>query len=141
MFGIEEKHMNEYEEAYRVLHDGVTSAMEELHHKRWRKAEAILGDARKNAENCLCHDEQPIETEALSVPIDELGLPVHEYHILQRAGLCNLADVIALGPEGLRRQRNCGPKAYRIILEKLAEAGFEITDEWRDWQDKRPVRP
>ena len=125
--------MDEYQKAYHILYNGVMSAINELNQQPTCKAGQILLDSIRDAESCICNKDERVDqtgNPALLVPIEELGLPVHEYHILQRAKLHNLAELIALGPAELRKQRNCGEKAYRIIMEKLEEAGFELTDEW-----------
>ena len=130
--------MDNYQEAYFILLDGVITAITELDRKRWGFARDKLADAKKDAENCFTRDEPATDNEALLIPIQELDLPVHEYHVLRYARLRNLAEVIELGPKKLRKLRNCGKQSYQIILEKLADSGFELTDDWWYWLNRKP---
>ena len=59
-------------------------------------------------------------------------LPVHEYHILQRAGYVTVADVTDADPRDIRKLRNCGRNAYSIIVEALQKYNIDVS-RWQEW--------
>lgn len=66
------------------------------------------------------------------IPIEDMLLPVHEYHILQRAGYVTVADVTDADPRDIRKLRNCGRNAYSIIVEALQKYNIDVS-RWQEW--------
>ena len=71
-----------------------------------------------------------------SISIEEMRLPEHEYHILSRGGFKTVADVVNAGPKIIRRQRNCGKRAFQIIMSKLEKYDVDLTA-WQEWVDRK----
>ena len=71
-----------------------------------------------------------------SISIEEMMLPEHEYHILSRGGFKTVADVVNAGPKIIRRQRNCGKRAFQIIMSKLEKCDVDLTA-WQEWVDRK----
>lgn len=62
-------------------------------------------------------------------PIEELGLSVRPYNVLNRAGCKTVKDIIKFTIDKLRNLRNMGIHSEAEILEKLHQCGYKLEGE------------
>lgn len=62
--------------------------------------------------------------------IQELELSVRSYNCLKRAGINTLGDLIKMTPEQLVNVRNLGKKSLDEIIQKLADLGYPLADNY-----------
>jgi DNA-directed RNA polymerase subunit alpha len=70
---------------------------------------------------------QPVNNEAVEMPIENLDLTVRVFNSLKRTGITTVGDVLELldkGEEAILAIRNFGEKSLVELKEKLAEKGF-----------------
>jgi carbon monoxide dehydrogenase subunit G len=63
---------------------------------------------------------------ALSLPIEDLQLPVRAYNSLRREGIHTVRDLSARNEADLRAIANLGPQSINEIKQKLAERGLGL---------------
>lgn len=66
----------------------------------------------------------------LSMPIEELDLTVRSYNCLKRAGVQTVQELTERTENELAKIRNLGKKSFNEILDKLAERGLQLKDEY-----------
>lgn len=71
-----------------------------------------------------------------NIPIEKIGLPERVCNILLRKGCKTIADIIKIGPEKIRKTRNCDRKSYISIIDALERNGVNVT-EWSQFIDKK----
>lgn len=100
--------------------------------------EFYAGQGRRNMFSRIeDSDFDYVDSDFRDLTIEDMDLPVHEYHILLRAGFQTVNDVIHAGPLKVRCQRNCGKKAFVTIMNKLREYGVDVHD-WKQWINDKP---
>lgn len=65
---------------------------------------------------------------ALSLPIEELQLPIRSYNSLRRDGVHTVGDLAARTPQDLLAIENIGPASVEEIRQKLAGRGLSLSD-------------
>jgi carbon monoxide dehydrogenase subunit G len=64
----------------------------------------------------------------LSLPIEELNLPLRAYNSLRREGVHTVADLVARTPSELLAIDNIGPASVEEIRQRLAERGLALSE-------------
>ena len=67
----------------------------------------------------------PLDRSSLETPLVALGLSTRLLNALRSAGLETLAEVMALGPEGIAAVRNVGRASIRELCDRVAELALE----------------
>jgi DNA-directed RNA polymerase subunit alpha len=60
--------------------------------------------------------------------IEELDLSVRSFNCLKRAGINNVADLIAKTEDEMMKVRNLGRKSLEEVINKLASLGYTLRD-------------
>ena len=66
-------------------------------------------------------DRADIKLDCPDITLEDLDLSVRSYCCLKRIGVKTAADIIKLGPEGLRNVRNLGHNAYIEVVNAIRE--------------------
>jgi DNA-directed RNA polymerase alpha subunit len=69
-----------------------------------------------------------------------VGVPRRCLWYLAAAGAASLADVARLGPDGLEKTRNVGPKSIRELKALLLNSGVTLGDSWGEWEARQEAR-
>ena len=64
----------------------------------------------------------------LEMTIEELDLSVRSFNCLKRAGINNVADLIAKTEDEMMKVRNLGRKSLEEVINKLASLGYTLRD-------------
>ncbi len=70
--------------------------------------------------------EESAELKRLTGRIDELGLSARSYNCLDRSSIKYIGEIVLMSQNDLKNVKNLGKKSYEEIVEKLAEAGFDV---------------
>lgn len=120
------------QDAWCILTQGVSGYI------RYLKCTAGLPEAI--AEEAAIEKAKTDEYNRLSeILIETLDLPAREYAVLERAGYKTAAEVVDAGPRKIRGTRNCGKKAFVLIMRSLETIGVDVSG-WDNWINEKPKR-
>ena len=104
---------------YDILTERIAFAEEHMQ----KREEEVLRLARDG-------DQQDVKTIlAENITIEEMELSVRAYNCLKRAGLNNMADIVAKTHSEMMCIRNLGRKSLEEVEQKVKELGFELKPE------------
>lgn len=89
------------------------------------------------AEETVVENEKKNELDRFKeITIEALDLPSREYSLLKQAGYKTVAEILEAGPRKIRSIRNCGVKAFMLIMRSLEKKGADISG-WIGWKNEK----